>query len=63
MSSMLFGKLGTGVLVYLDDIIVIGDSLSDHIANLTRPLFALRRHGLKIKAEKCVPRPKMAAVN
>ena len=53
MMSILAGLIGTSVLIYLDDIIVLGDTLEEHIGNLLKVLEAFRRHGIKLKIEKC----------
>ena len=53
MQSVLRSLVGKSVLVYLDDIIVIGDSVEEHLKNLIDVLDALERKGLKIKLEKC----------
>ena len=53
MMSVLVGLIGTSVLVYLDDLIVLGETLEEHIGNLLKILGAFRRHGIKLKIEKC----------
>ena len=53
MHSVLAGLIGTAVLIYLDDIIVVGSTLDEHIVNLKLVLEALRRHNLKVSLEKC----------
>ena len=39
--------------VYLDDIIVTGESFSEHVANLMQVLMRLRDAGLQLKPRKC----------
>lgn len=39
--------------MYLDDIIVYSDTIVDHLKWLDRVFQKLRKHGLKIEAEKC----------
>ena len=41
------------LLVYLDDIIVFGGSMEEHLKRLENVFLKLRRHGLKIEAAKC----------
>ena len=53
MMSILAGLIGTSVLIYLDDIIILGDSLEEHLANLLKVLEAFRKHGIRLKIEKC----------
>lgn len=40
-------------LIYLDDIIIIGKSFGEMVANLDRVLGALKKAGLKLKPRKC----------
>lgn len=53
MMSVLAGLIGEAVLVYLDDLIILGRDAKEHTGNLIRVLEALRRHGLKLNLEKC----------
>ncbi|XP_073515516.1 uncharacterized protein [Phyllobates terribilis] len=41
------------VLIYLDDVIIFGDSFDDHLKKLRQVLHRLRDNGLKIKPKKC----------
>lgn len=41
------------MVVYLDDLVVYGKSLEDHLSYLNKVLFTLRKHQLYIKMEKC----------
>ena len=43
-----------GVAVYLDDILVTGTSVEEHLDNLDRVLCTLNNAGLKLKQQKCV---------
>ena len=43
-----------GVAVYLDDLLITGASVSEHLANLDRVLRTLNDAGLRLKREKCV---------
>jgi len=52
MSTVLSGMQGLKCLVYLDDIIVYGETLQIH--NKLREVFArLRLHNLKLQPDKC----------
>ena len=42
------------LLVYLDDIIVFSATIEEHLERLEKVFSTLRKHGLKLKAEKCV---------
>ena len=53
MMSILSGLIGTAVLIFLDDIIILGRTLEEHIKNIQLVLEALRRHNLKVNLEKC----------
>lgn len=43
----------TGVSVYLDDILITGETLEQHLKNLDIVLTKLETAGLKLKKEKC----------
>ena len=51
MDTILQGLLH--VTCYIDDILVIGSSDSDHLSNLAAVLKWLQQHGLCVKKEKC----------
>ena len=53
MMSVLVGLIGEAVLVYLDDLIILGKDAKEHTGNLVKVLEALKRHGLKLNIEKC----------
>ena len=53
MTSILSNLIGTAVLIYLDDIVVLGETVADHTHNLIRILEALKRSNLKINLAKC----------
>ena len=42
------------VLAFLDDILVLGKNVSDHLVNLAETLGRFRKYGLKLKPRKCV---------
>lgn len=41
------------VVVYIDDILILGDSFEEHLNLVQRVLTTLARHGIKIKPAKC----------
>jgi transposase InsO family protein len=42
-----------GVSVFLDDILIVGKSQDDHLANLKKVLLVLQEHGLRLQKQKC----------
>ena len=53
MNTVLTGLQGIKCFVYLDDIVVHGDSLSTHNYKLKEILERLREHNLKLHPDKC----------
>lgn len=53
MESVLGGLARNSCMVYLDDILVIGKSFSEHLQNLRQVLVRLREAGLCLKPKKC----------
>ncbi|KAL5471331.1 hypothetical protein EMCRGX_G029435 [Ephydatia muelleri] len=53
MDRVLGGLKWSSCLVYLDDIIIVGTSFSEHLRNLAGVLQRLRQAGLKLKPSKC----------
>lgn len=54
MMTMAFSKLNPErVLIYMDDLIVIGFNEKSHIENLTLVFKTCRKYNLKLNAEKC----------
>ena len=53
MSTVLFGMQGLKSLVYLDDIIVFGETLQVHNDKLRDVFARLRVHKLKLQPDKC----------
>ena len=53
MDLLLTGLQWSSCLVYLDDVIVVGQSFSEHLQNLDNVFRRLRRAGLKLKPQKC----------
>ena len=53
MNLILRGLTWKTVLAFLDDILVLGTSFSDHLKNLREALLRFRQYGLKLKPRKC----------
>ena len=53
MELALHGLHWSSCLVYLDDVIVVGNAFSDHMANLEQVLSRFQRANLKLKPSKC----------
>ena len=53
MNSVLTGLQGIRCFVYLDDVVVYGNSLEDHNNKLIDVLKRLRQHSLKLHPDKC----------
>ena len=53
METVLAGLSQDKCLVYLDDILVVGHTVSEHLANLRSVLQRLREAGHKLKTRKC----------
>ena len=53
MEHVLAGLHWTSYLVYLDDIIIFSQTISDHLQKLREVLAKLQKAGLKIKPSKC----------
>ena len=53
METVLAGLARDKCLVYLDDILVIGSSFEEHLANLRQVFSRLQKAGLKLKPAKC----------
>lgn len=54
MKTVLVGLNRSVGLDYLDDIIVTGETFSEHLANLRQVLLRLRDAGLRLKLQKCL---------
>ena len=54
MMDVLSGLIGKKCLVYLDDVLVLGRSLEEHLNNLKDVFDAIREAGLKLNGNKCV---------
>ena len=53
METVLVGLNRNCCLVYLDDVLVIGKSFSEHLLNLRKVFERFREANLKLKPEKC----------
>jgi transposase InsO family protein len=53
MGLVLKGLTYKQVLAYLDDVVIVGKSFSDHLVNLKTVLQRFREHNLKLKPRKC----------
>ena len=53
VNSVLSGLIWSAVIVYLDDINVVGEEFDDTLANLVEVLTRFRQYGLKLKPRKC----------
>ena len=53
MEAVLAGLARDVCVVYLDDILVMGATFSEHLVNLSRVLTCLRDAGLRLKPSKC----------
>lgn len=53
MNNVLAGLVGRICFVYLDDIIIFGHSLDNHLKNLEKVFDRLTHHNLKIQLDKC----------
>ena len=53
METVLAGLTRSCCLVYLDDVLVIGKSFSEHINNLKKVFERFLMKNLKLKPEKC----------
>ena len=53
MNSVLSGLVGVYCFVYLDDVVIYGNSLDDHNKTLINVLTELRKHNLKLHPHKC----------
>jgi len=47
------GLIGTRCFVYLDDVIIFGETLQEHHTRLSEVFQKLRQFNLKIEPDKC----------
>ena len=53
MESILHGLMGQICLVYIDDIMVMGKTMEEHLENLRAVLMRLHQSGYRLKPSKC----------
>ena len=53
MDSVLAGLHWKSCLVYIDDVVVVGKSIDEHLLNLQQVVEHLRQAGLKLQPGKC----------
>lgn len=53
MNKVFAGMLWIHVLIYLDDILCLSETVEDHITHLTEIFSRLKQAGLKLKGKKC----------
>ena len=53
MNNVLSGLLGLKALVYLDDILIFGETMSEHNAKLREVLERIREYNVKLQPDKC----------
>ena len=53
MEGVLHGLTGRCSLVYIDDIVIMGETFAEHVKNLRRVLERLKQAKLKLKLKKC----------
>ena len=53
MESILTGLIVKCCLVYIDDILVMGPTVTDHLSNLEKVLQRMKQAGLRLKPSKC----------
>lgn len=53
MNTILYELGDVKIVVYLDDIIVFGETIEEHNRNLLKVLTVLRKYNLKLEPEKC----------
>ena len=53
MNTILMGSIGLRCLVYLDDIIIFGETLQEHHYRLQQVFQKLREHDIQLEPDKC----------
>ena len=53
METVLVGLAWTSCMVYIDDILVVGETFEDHLLNLRKVFDRLQKAGLRLKPTKC----------
>jgi hypothetical protein len=54
MNLILGNQMGRNASAYVDDIVIMSEKETDHIADLTKTFDNIRRNGLKVNPEKCI---------
>lgn len=54
MEKVLYGLNWKICMAYLDDIVVIGNSFEDHVANLSNVFGRINSSNLKLNPKKCI---------
>jgi hypothetical protein len=54
MKLILGSQLGRNASAYVDDIVIMSEKETDHIADLTETFDNMRHNGLKLNPEKCI---------
>jgi hypothetical protein len=54
MKLILGNQLGRNASAYVEDIVIMSEKETDHIADLTETFDNMRRNGLKLNPEKCI---------
>jgi hypothetical protein len=54
MKLILGSQLGRNASAYVDNIVIMSEKETDHIADLTETFDNMRRNGLKLNPEKCI---------
>ena len=53
MNSIHRDSIGTRIFVYMDDILVMGETLQEHQDKLREVFELLRKHNVKLESDKC----------
>jgi hypothetical protein len=54
MKLILGSHLDHNALAYVDDIVIMSEKETDHIADLTKTFDNMRRNGIKLNPKKCI---------
>jgi hypothetical protein len=54
MKLILGSQLGRNASTYVDDIVIMSEKETDHMADLTETFDNMRHNGLKLNPEKCI---------
>ena len=53
MNTVLYNLLGEHTFVYLDDVIIFGNTLQEHNEQLRKVFEVMRQHNLQLEPDKC----------